>query len=623
MRVTNNMINFNTQNNISGNKTLLDILNTQMSSHKKISRPSDDPVVAIRSLRLRSNLNDISQYVDKNIPDAASWMKVTESALVQTEKVLEEMYKKCIAFSTQSYDESNKSVILEELKNLKDQIYAESNADYAGRTIFTGYKTNSDLTFRSQSSDKHYSITETFCAGDLSQQKYVSGLVNIDTTNPTTILPEDMPKDSSYYRLRLAYDNLDGAGVSELKYQVVSGASLDKTSTNPGVTINDANGKELANIQTTVNADGSKNVQVKYTTDPTAAPVTQSTYKFSIDANGKIKSDAANPVPPDVNISLDENGNIVSQFPNSTTENYIDGSGVYKPMVTLTTTPQNKQVGSITDTRSIKVDSKPLSGTDDPYLTTGTNKVSYVEETGELVLSKEVYDILQNLTAVNGKDPISFTYEKTGFNKGDLYPEHYFDCTDMTNDDPDKWVTYHKKTADIEYNVSFNQKLKVNTEADEVFGHDIGRDIDEMINALSAVVDAQEKVDQLTSMKSSDFYSDAQKESIETMLEAANKEYDLAKNKLQKLGSNGETRFQGYTKQCNKAITDIGSRTARLEVIETRMKDQKSNFRELLSKNENRDMEDILLDYKAAYTAYESALTAASKVTGNSLLNYI
>lgn len=623
MRITNNMINFNTQNNINGNKTLLDVLNTQMSTQKKISRPSDDPVIAIRSLRLRSNLNDITQYVDKNIPDASSWMKVTESALVQTESVLESMYAKCVAFSTQSYEESNRAIILDELKNLRDQIYAEANADYAGRTIFTGYKTDSDLTFRSQSSDKHYSITETFSAQDISEALYISNSVTIDTANPSAVAKEDMPKDSTYYRLRLAYDNLDGAGISELKYQVASGAAWDKASANPGVTINDANGKELANIQTTVNTDGSKNIQVKYTTDPTTTPVAQDTYKFTVDANGKIKADASNPASAAVNISLDENGNIVSQFANSTTENYIDGSGTYNPMVTVTTTPQNKVVGSITDTRLIKVDAKPVNGGNDPYLTTGKNKVSYVEETGELVLSKEVMDVLQNLNAVNGKDPISFTYEKTGFNKGDLYPEHYFDCTDKTNDDPAKWVTYHKTSADIEYNVSFNQKLKVNTEADEVFGHDIGRDIDEMINTLSAVISAQDKVDQLTSMKASDLYTDEQKEDIDTLLEAANMELDFTKNKLQKMGTNGETRFQGYMKQCNKAITDLGSRSSRLSVIETRMKDQKSNFRELLSKNENREMEDILLDYKAAYTAYESALTAASKVTGNSLLNYI
>ena len=41
-----------------------------MTSQKKISRPSDDPVIAIRALRLRSSLSQINQYYEKNIPDA-------------------------------------------------------------------------------------------------------------------------------------------------------------------------------------------------------------------------------------------------------------------------------------------------------------------------------------------------------------------------------------------------------------------------------------------------------------------------------------------------------------------------------------------------------------------------
>ena len=56
MRVTNNMIMSNTKININGNKTNVNTLNNQMTSQKKISRPSDDPVIAIRALRLRSKM---------------------------------------------------------------------------------------------------------------------------------------------------------------------------------------------------------------------------------------------------------------------------------------------------------------------------------------------------------------------------------------------------------------------------------------------------------------------------------------------------------------------------------------------------------------------------------------
>ena len=65
MRVTNNMIMSNTKININGNKTNVNTLNNQMTSQKKISNPSDDPVIAIRALRLRSSLSQIISIMKK------------------------------------------------------------------------------------------------------------------------------------------------------------------------------------------------------------------------------------------------------------------------------------------------------------------------------------------------------------------------------------------------------------------------------------------------------------------------------------------------------------------------------------------------------------------------------
>ena len=65
MRVTNNMMLRNTTSNINNNKYSVNSLNNQMSSQKKISRPSEDPVVAIRALRLRSNLSEIMRRISR------------------------------------------------------------------------------------------------------------------------------------------------------------------------------------------------------------------------------------------------------------------------------------------------------------------------------------------------------------------------------------------------------------------------------------------------------------------------------------------------------------------------------------------------------------------------------
>ena len=99
MRVTNSMISKNSMTNMNSNKVNVDKLNNQMTSQKKISRPSEDPVIAIRALRLRSNLFELDQYVERNIQDAKSWLEVTEGALINMERIMDDVYKECVAGS--------------------------------------------------------------------------------------------------------------------------------------------------------------------------------------------------------------------------------------------------------------------------------------------------------------------------------------------------------------------------------------------------------------------------------------------------------------------------------------------------------------------------------------------
>src|SRR5574344_540321 len=95
MRVTTKMMTNSTLMNISNNKRTLSRLDNQYSTGQKISRPSEDPVVAVRALKLRDSLNQLNQYYERNIPDAMSWMDVTEGALTNINSVLTRVYEQC------------------------------------------------------------------------------------------------------------------------------------------------------------------------------------------------------------------------------------------------------------------------------------------------------------------------------------------------------------------------------------------------------------------------------------------------------------------------------------------------------------------------------------------------
>ena len=160
MRVTNNMITANTKTNINANKVLVDKYNTQMTTQKKISRPSEDPVVAIRSLRMQTTLSHLTQYKDNNIADANAWLDVTETALTNMKKILTDIRTQCVNGSTDTLTADDRQTILKQLQSMSEQVYSEGNADYAGRTVFTGYRTNQKLTFMTDDNTTSYNITQ-------------------------------------------------------------------------------------------------------------------------------------------------------------------------------------------------------------------------------------------------------------------------------------------------------------------------------------------------------------------------------------------------------------------------------------------------------------------------------
>ena len=159
MRITNKIVQRNNLSNINTNKIYQDKLSTQMSTQKKISKPSDDPVVAIRALRLRSSVTEITQYYSKNIPDANSWLDVTEDALKNLSQIVTSMIEQCTRGANGDLKSADREIILEQLKALGDEVYTTGDADYAGRYVFTGYRTDTPLSFTTNVSQP-YEITE-------------------------------------------------------------------------------------------------------------------------------------------------------------------------------------------------------------------------------------------------------------------------------------------------------------------------------------------------------------------------------------------------------------------------------------------------------------------------------
>ena len=81
--------------------------------------------------------------------------------------------------------------------------------------------------------------------------------------------------------------------------------------------------------------------------------------------------------------------------------------------------------------------------------------------------------------------------------------------------------------------------------------------------------------------------------------------------------------LQAYQQQTSLAKADVGNRMTRLNLTKSRLTEQKTNFQNLKSQNEDIDLEEVIVGYSSAQLVYNASLTAASKVVQQTLLDFL
>ncbi|RKM60385.1 hypothetical protein D6855_06600 [Butyrivibrio sp. CB08] len=246
MRITNKIMQNNSLYNINNNKVSEDQLNTMMSTGKKITRPSDDPVIAIRALRLRSNVTQLSQYYEKNAKDAESWLQVTADALSTVTDVLTDCVKQATKGANKDLTLDDLETIITQMDALSQEYYSTGNVDYAGRYVFTGYRTDTALTYDKTTTSSYTNINDEFNAANIAESIRVVGKYKLENAqildDSVSATLQNEVVERSVGRLRLSYDDLDYTGSpkksAELKYREVLDQPATSTVTEPTNAIN-------------------------------------------------------------------------------------------------------------------------------------------------------------------------------------------------------------------------------------------------------------------------------------------------------------------------------------------------------------------------------------------------
>ncbi|HCC07863.1 MAG TPA: flagellar hook-associated protein 3 [Clostridiales bacterium] len=503
MRVTNSMLSNNMLLNMNKNLKKLNTLENTFATGKKIQLPSDNPIIAGKSLKLRTNLYENEQY-KTNVDDAESWMSITESAIKNVNDIMSRMRDLCVTGSTETLGKSEREKIGEEIKQLREQLVQESNATNAGRYIFAGYKTDKKIMFDTDVSQKAKIACE-FGTKEMEQLKV-----------------------NDNYLYKLPYSNIEN------------------------------------------------------------------TIKLKIDA-----------------------------------ENYSVGDPVY-----------NIVEKSISDSDAYE---PPAPG--------AIKTIHLIKETGELIFNEAHYTTIT--------DPMEVQYEKDGFKSGDLNPIHYFDTIDKVtiggsvglldasnqvslgntdiNDSSINTITvggiapssiiYGKSTdgilpvldqvkvdmdtgmitagpsfavgdsvdidyyekinriedENIDYEVSKNTKITINTQAKNLITVKMIGDIDRLINNIDNM-EQQELTEEMSGML---------------------------------------TKIDNHSKNTLKCQAGLGSKMNRLEMITSRLENDKINYTQLKSDNEDADLAETITKLKTQQTIYEASLSAGSKIIQLSLVDFM
>ncbi|GAJ39268.1 flagellar hook-associated protein FlgL [Saccharococcus caldoxylosilyticus] len=140
MRVTQSMLANNMLKHLSASYANLGKYQEQLSTGKKINRPSDDPVVAMKGIAYRTNLTEVEQF-KRNFSEAYNWIENSDAALDKATQALQRIRELVVQASNDTYEATQRQAISQEIKQLTDQLVMIANTKVGDKYIFNGTNT--------------------------------------------------------------------------------------------------------------------------------------------------------------------------------------------------------------------------------------------------------------------------------------------------------------------------------------------------------------------------------------------------------------------------------------------------------------------------------------------------
>jgi flagellar hook-associated protein 3 len=164
MRISTMMMFDSLIRNLSKGTERIQQLQEVISTGKKISRLSDDPIGVTRIIRYQSDLSKLGQYKE-NISYGNSWLSMGDSVLLDMQNLVAQAKNIAIAQSTSTVSSDTRIQAAVAAENLYEQLINFANTKLGGNYIFGGSITDSapfnlDGTYNGNSDDLMVEILE-------------------------------------------------------------------------------------------------------------------------------------------------------------------------------------------------------------------------------------------------------------------------------------------------------------------------------------------------------------------------------------------------------------------------------------------------------------------------------
>lgn len=252
MRISTNQIYTQNLRSISANQSALSETQDQLSTGKKLTKPSDDPVGAAKLIRITEELDKITQY-NRNT-------NLLKSSLEQQETVLssiKDSANRARVLSVQAGNgimtQDDKNAIASEMKQIRNEIFDLMNSQNSGgEYIFAGYQSQTQafsynyanpgnkFSFNGDTGTNIIRVSDsvtlkTSSSGqDIFQNVYARKNFSVDSTSMNNVAQLEVKDHTAFERFHQSMYDPGNIANNQLEFTMINASELQVTQLGTG-----------------------------------------------------------------------------------------------------------------------------------------------------------------------------------------------------------------------------------------------------------------------------------------------------------------------------------------------------------------------------------------------------